>query len=118
MGSCGQVAEAIGEAGIFVLSSDVEGMPNALLEAMALGLACVSTDCPCGGPRTVIKDGENGLLIPVGDTDALTRALRRIMDDPELEERLGVNAAKIKEDLEPKKVNQMWMDYIAQFMKA
>lgn len=118
MGRRSDVEQCIYESRIFVLTSNIEGMPNALLEAMALGLACVSTDCPCGGPRTVIRDGENGLLIPVGDTDALARALRRILSDPGLEERLGVNAAKIKEDLEPKKVNQMWMDYIAQFMKA
>ena len=107
------MAERIEASRIFVLTSNIEGMPNALLEAMALGLACVSTDCPCGGPRTVIRDGENGLLVPVGDTAALERALRRILSDPELEERLGVNAAAIQKDLAPERVNQMWMDYIA-----
>lgn len=112
MGRRNDVEEQIWESRIFVLSSNVEGMPNALLEAMALGLACISTDCPCGGPRTVIRDGENGLLVPVGDTDALTRAIRRILDDPGLEERLGVNASAIKQELAPEKVNQMWMDYI------
>lgn len=113
-GNCSHVADAIQEAEIFVLSSNVEGMPNALLEAMALGLACISTDCPCGGPRTVIRDGENGLLVPVGDTVALERAIRRILDDPDLEERLGVNASAIREELSPEKVNENWMKYIAQ----
>lgn len=108
------VADRIEASRIFVLSSNVEGMPNALLEAMALGLACISTDCPCGGPRAVIRDGENGLLIPVGDTAALTQALRRVLSDPKLEERLGVNASAMKQELAPEKVNQMWMDYIAQ----
>lgn len=117
-GDLGGVADRIEASRIFVLSSNVEGMPNALLEAMALGLACVSTDCPCGGPRTVIKDGENGLLVPVGDTDALERALRHILDDPELEERLGANAAEIKQDLAPERVNQLWMDYIESCRKA
>lgn len=111
-GDQGGMAERIKASRIFVLTSNVEGMPNALLEAMALGLACVSTDCPCGGPRTVIRDGENGLLVPVGDTAALERALRRILSDPELEERLGANAAAIQKDLAPEWVNQMWMDYI------
>lgn len=111
-GDQGGMAERIKASRIFVLTSNVEGMPNALLEAMALGLACVSTDCPCGGPRTVIRDGENGLLVPVGDTAALERALRRILSDPELEERLGANAAAIQKDLAPERVNQMWMDYI------
>lgn len=111
-GNCSHVADAVWDAEIFVLSSNVEGMPNALLEAMALGLACISTDCPCGGPRAVIRDGENGLLVPVGDTAALTQAIRRILDDPKLEEQLGVNASAIRQDLAPEKVNQMWMDYI------
>lgn len=108
------IAQRIEASRIFVLSSNVEGMPNALLEAMALGLACISTDCPCGGPRTVIRDGENGLLVPVGDTAALEQAMRRILSDPDLEERLGVNASAIREKLAPEKVNKMWMDYIEQ----
>lgn len=112
------VAERIEASRIFVLSSNVEGMPNALLEAMALGLACISTDCPCGGPRTVIRDGENGLLVPVGDTEALENAIRRILSDPDLEERLGRHAAEIRQELAPERVNKMWMDYIAHCMKA
>ncbi len=112
MGRCNDIEERIYAARIFVLTSGIEGMPNALLEAMSLGLACISTDCPCGGPRTVIKDGENGLLIPVGDTGALERSLRRILEDAALEERLGCGAAKLQEQLAPDKVNRMWMDYM------
>lgn len=118
MGRRNDVEKQICESRIFVLTSNIEGMPNALLEAMSLGLACISTDCPCGGPRTVIRDSENGLLIPVGDTAALERALRLILNDPDLEERLGGNAFAIQKDLAPEKVNQMWMDYIARFMKV
>ncbi|MDE6420330.1 MAG: glycosyltransferase [Lachnospiraceae bacterium] len=118
MGRRNDVDQRIYESRIFVLTSNVEGMPNALLEAMSLGLACISTDCPCGGPRTVIQDGENGLLIPVGDTAALERALRLILNDPDLEERLGVNAFAIQNDLAPERVNQMWMDYIMHYMKV
>lgn len=118
MGRRNDVEQQIYESRIYVLTSNIEGMPNALLEAMSLGLACISTDCPCGGPRTVIRDGENGLLVPVGDIAALEQALRRILSDPGLEERLGVNASAIQKDLAPERVNQMWMDYIAPFMKA
>lgn len=117
MGRCNDVEERICESRIFALTSNVEGMPNALLEAMSLGLACISTDCPCGGPRTVIRDGENGFLIPVGDTKALEAALRRILEDPELEERLGKNAAKLQEELAPEKVNHMWLDYLKRCMR-
>ncbi len=117
-GDRSNVADAIREAELFVLSSNVEGMPNALLEAMALGLACISTDCPCGGPRAVIKDGENGLLVPVGDTAALERAMRRVLDDSAFMERLGRNAAGIRQELSPERVNKLWMDYIESCRKA
>ncbi len=55
-GSVSDIPERIEKAGIFVLPSKTEGMPNALIEAMSLGLACISTDCPCGGPRELIRD--------------------------------------------------------------
>lgn len=112
-----EIADLICRSRIFVLSSNVEGMPNALLEAMSLGLAVISTDCPCGGPRAVIKEGQNGLLIPIGDTKALEIAMRRILENPMLEESLGKNANQIGEDLAPEKVNMMWQNYIESKMK-
>lgn len=102
------IREKIERARVFVLASDYEGMPNALLEAMAAGLAVVSTDCPCGGPRSVIRNGENGILIPVGDGEALERSLRQILDDPALEERLGRAAAGLAQELSPEKVCNKW----------
>ena len=107
-----QLEEKIYKAKVFVLPSDFEGMPNALLEAMALGLPVISTDCPCGGPREIIQDGENGLLIPVGDKDALVKALDRILSEDDFANKLGMNAAKIQEQLNPLKVNKMWQDMI------
>ena len=106
------IREKIERARIFVLASDYEGMPNALLEAMATGLAVISTDCPCGGPRSVIEDGKNGFLIPPGDEKALTVALRRILDNPDLEERLGREAAKLGEQLGPERVCGRWQEEI------
>lgn len=113
-GSCSDVAKRILQSGIFVLSSDVEGMPNALLEAMALGIPCISTDCPCGGPRALIRDGENGLLVPVGDEAAMEQAMRRLLADEAFAARLGAQAALVQETLSPEKVNRMWMDYVEQ----
>ncbi|MBO5093082.1 MAG: glycosyltransferase [Lachnospiraceae bacterium] len=117
MGRQSDIRRRIERSRIFVLSSNYEGMPNALLEAMATGLAVISTDCPCGGPRTVIRDGENGLLIPVGDETALTAALRRILDDPELEESLGRQAAKLAQELAPEKVCRRWQEEIESRVK-
>lgn len=104
--------DKIYDASVFILTSNMEGMPNALMEAMALGLAVVSTDCPCGGPRTIIQDEINGLLIPVGDVEALEKTLRRLLGNEELREMLGKRAHKLGEELAPDKVNQMWQDYI------
>ncbi len=73
---------------MFVLSSNYEGMPNALMEAMATGIPCVSTDCPIGGPKELIVDGVNGLLVPVGDVSLLSIAMARIADDRALALRL------------------------------
>ena len=50
-------------------------MPNSLMEAMALGIPCISTDCPCGGPRFLIKDGYNGYLVPTNDTYSLYKTM-------------------------------------------
>lgn len=111
-GNVSQIPDQIDRARIFVLTSDTEGMPNALLEAMALGLAVISTDCPCGGPRAVIQDGVNGLLVPVRDTQALSKALRRLLSDPAFEQTLGEQAAKIQEQLSPDQVNRRWQQYL------
>jgi glycosyltransferase involved in cell wall biosynthesis len=67
-------------ASVFALSSRYEGLPNALIEAQALGVPCVSTDCP-SGPREILLDGEAGTLVPVGDDAALGAAIARYLDD-------------------------------------
>lgn len=115
-GNCDKVADAIWRSSLFVLSSDTEGMPNALLEAMALGLPCISTDCPCGGPATIIKNGVNGLLIPVRDEDALVNAMDRILSDSEYGDLLGREAQKVKEEFAPEKVYAEWERYIMECM--
>ena len=79
---CGRTDNMHGELmahDAFVMSSDFEGMPNALAEAMAVGLVCVSTDCKTG-PRDLIKDGENGFLVPVGDVEAMAESIKKVAD--------------------------------------
>lgn len=76
------------DAGIFVLPSRYEGFPNALLEAMSVGLPVIASDC-VAGPAELITHGETGFLVPVDDVDALCRALRLVLDDPALRVRLG-----------------------------
>jgi len=116
-GNVSNVPDHIERARIFILASDTEGMPNALLEAMALGLAVISTDCPCGGPRTVIRHGENGMLVPVRDTRALTKALDQILSDPQLEQSMGAKAYEIQQQLSPEVVNEKWQSYLEKIWK-
>lgn len=75
MGRSNDIKSVYRAASLFVLSSDFEGMPNALIEAMAVGVPSISTDCPTG-PADLISDGENGMLVPVNDKGAMVKAMR------------------------------------------
>lgn len=97
---------------IFVLPSDYEGMPNALIEAMAIGLPVISTDCPCGGPRELIQNNVNGILIPVDDTDSLEQKIKMLIEDKKMALKIGKEASKIKEKLNSDKIVAQWEDYI------
>lgn len=94
-GITGEIPEHIYNAAAYVLCSVSEGISNALLEAMALGLAVVSTDCEGGSAAELIKDGENGFLVPIGDINALSARLIRLLEDEELNRRLGCRAAEV-----------------------
>ena len=106
------VEKILSEAKIFVLSSDYEGMPNALLEALAVGVPCIATDCPCGGPREIIESEKNGILIPVGDDNELAKALRYLLKNPEISKKMSEAAKKNAEKFRPNKVYQEWKEYI------
>lgn len=116
-GTAADVVAAIRKASVFVLSSNTEGMPNVLIEAMALGLPIISTDCPCGGPKELIRQGKNGILISVGDVVGLAAALTEVLGDVLLADKMGRNAAKIQERLNPEKINRQWQAYFEQIME-
>src|SRR5690606_10658969 len=91
-GRTDQPWQALADADIFVLTSKVEGFPNALLEAMALGCACVTVDCP-SGPRDMTQDGKYANLVPVDDIPALTQGIEQLIADRHLRESMGREAA-------------------------
>ena len=116
MGNSDALEKELPQAALFAYSSDYEGLPNSLLEAMAMGLPCVSTDCPCGGPRTLIQNGENGLLVPVGDVKALAKGMLALIENPERAAELGRKAAKIAEIASTDRVFEAWQDYLLRVM--
>lgn len=103
--------EKMNPSAMFVLSSDYEGMPNVLLEAMCMGMPVISTDCPSGGPRELIENGANGLLVPVGDEAALCAAMEKLTDS-DYAKRLADNALQIRDKLTSQKVFVSWYRYL------
>ena len=102
------VHEAVLRDAMYVNSSDYEGISNAMLEAMAIGMPAVCTDCPIGGAKQTIRDGENGLLVPVGDAAALYRAMKRVIEEPGLSQRLSENAVTLRETLSLEAIAERW----------
>ena len=97
---------------VYVNSSDYEGMSNAMLEAMAIGLPCVCTDCPIGGANAVIKDGENGLLVKLGDSRELSKAIKKVISDKSFAEKLSANGRKIRDELKIENISKQWMELV------
>lgn len=112
------IADKMRVASLFVLSSDFEGMPNVLMEAMALGVPSISTDCRGGGARFLIQDGVNGLLVPIQNVDALVEAMDRILADSILADNLGKEAHKLCAALAPEKIYGYWDSAINETIKV
>lgn len=111
MGSSSSLEKEIVNAALFVLPSNYEGMSNALMEAMVMGLPVIATDCPCGGCATLIKEGISGFLVPTGDDVALAEAMERVLSDKKLAEKLSENAGRLSEKVKPLKIYEEWRSY-------
>lgn len=93
---------------MFVSSSDFEGMSNSMLEAMAIGLPTICTDCPSGGAREIIEDGINGILVPVNDKDSMAEAMANVADHEELSNMLSINGSQIRVSLSEDSIFEKW----------
>ena len=111
-GNIDNVADAIYKTRVFVLSSNTEGMPNTLIEAMISGLTVVSTDCPCGGPAELIVHGVNGLLSPVKDVNAMKENLQYVLNDLHRADEMAHEASKTSDIYDVNKVYLEWERYL------
>ena len=104
------VLDKISVARMFVLSSDLEGMPNALIEAMCVGLPCISTKV--SGATDLIKSGENGILVPVRSESLMVQTMNLLADNEGYANRLGHKAVDVYQHTNAESICKQWVDYI------
>lgn len=102
------VHERMTNAEMYVSTSVYEGISNSMLEALAIGIPTVCTDCPVGGARMFINNNSNGYLVKVGDVTALTECLNKIADDKEKQKEFSLKSIEIRQELDVNKICGMW----------
>lgn len=111
-GNVADIEKILAETKLFILPSNYEGMPNALMEAMAVGVPVVATNCPCGGPRSLIESDEQGLLVPCGDATAMAGAIRKILCEEHYRNRMGAKAKERALQFRPDVILKQWEEYL------
>lgn len=107
-GFTNRMADIYKNAKFLLMSSDFEGMPNVILEALASSVPVISTDCPCGGPRMLLVNGENGYLSPVRDELAFAERIKQMLSDEKAYLRMRDRAFQSAKRFRPEKVLQEW----------
>lgn len=116
MGRTNQVSKVIQNAAVFVLSSDFEGIPNALLEAMSIGVPCVATDCSPGGASLLIQNKKNGLLVPRDNPLLLAEAISYMLDNEYDAEQMATEAMHVNETYSEDIISGKWINLIGQLV--
>jgi len=109
-GSVNNIDEWLAKSMIFAFPSIYEGFPNALLEAMGAGLACVSFDCNTG-PRDLITDNKNGFLVPVHDVETLTNKLKELINNEKLRNKFSIRAKEVNNIYSVDNITKKLLDY-------
>ncbi len=109
LGARKDVYQLMAGSAFFVLSSDYEGLPNVLLEAMAVGTPCVSTDCSPGGARMIIDDGVDGFIVPCGDPRALSEKMCALADDDRMREEFSKRFSSKVTLFSQDKIDRKWL---------
>lgn len=108
----------IKDAMLWVSTSDFEGISNALMDAMAIGIPVVATDCSPGGAAFLIKNKENGLLVKRGDAQAVYEGIKYMIEHPEEADRMGRKALEIEKLLDSEKIERQWEEYLLSISKT
>lgn len=117
-GVTNNVVESIQNASMFVLTSDFEGIPNALLEAMSLGVPSISTDCSPGGAAMLIDSPEKGILVEKGDAKALAAAMEKFIVNPDFAEECGKHAKVVNELYNENRIALEWKEFFDKIVNA
>lgn len=102
------VDEEIKDAAIYVSSSNYEGISNSMIEALAMGIPSVCTDCPVGGAKLMIENGKNGILIPVGDVEALYNSMVELVENKDLSDYISKNAVNVRIEYSVGRIMEKW----------
>lgn len=116
-GYSSRIYDEIWRAALYVSSSDYEGISNSMLEAIALGIPTVCTDCPAGGAGETIRHGVNGLLVPVRDREKLAHAMETVLKDTELARTLGEEGEKLRHTIHAEAVARQWLTFAEEVEK-
>ena len=111
------VVSILEQCKVFVLCSDTEGMPNALMEALAVGVPSISTDCPCGGPKMLIENGVNGFLINCGDQKALEEDIVTLFSSKELRDQFSLACKERALLFHPDRINKQWLSFFEEVIQ-
>mgnify|MGYP004459216929 FL=1 len=107
-GHSDHIGERLKKAEIYVSTSDYEGISNSMLEAMAVGVPVICTDCPAGGARAYIQNGENGFLVPVRDEEMLLSRMEELCSSKELQTKFSQEERKLREILCVENIGKRW----------
>ena len=106
------VHNKIKSARMYISTSDYEGISNSMLEALAIGLPCICTDCPAGGASMVIRSGYNGFLVPVRDEESMLKTMDYVVNNQEEMEQVSKRAAEVRMDLSVDKICSKWEELL------
>lgn len=116
LGTIEDISPFLNREGIFVMTSNFEGSPNALIEAMYFDMPCISTNCP-SGPSELITSGQNGILIPMNDEESLVQALSELISSPLKRTEIGQAAGQSVDRFKPEIALKKWENLIESTLK-